>query len=166
MEIFTAQEDDLERVTQLINKTNQFNLTTIRRSLDEVRALAKSKDHAIFGIQVADKFGQYGLTGVMICAISPNAKTWTLDTLLLSCRVLGRGVETALLALLGAEARERGAETLTASFIPTAKNVPAATYLPDHGFTATGEQTWSIALAKIPTASTATLVRTGKVLAP
>ena len=166
VEIFTAQEDDLDRIAQLINKTNQFNLTTIRRSLDEVRALAKSKDYAIFGITVSDKFGAYGLTGVMINAISPDVKTWTLDTLLLSCRVLGRGVETALLALLAEEARSLGAETLNASFIPTKKNAPAATYLPDHGFQSTGEQTWSISLANIPTASTATLVRNGKVLAP
>ncbi len=164
VEMFTAKEDDLDRVTQLINKTNQFNLTTIRRTLDEVRQLAKS--HAIFGVQVADKFGHYGLTGVIICAVSPDAKTWTLDTLLLSCRVLGRGVETALLALLAHEARERGAETLHASFIPTAKNAPAATYLPDHGFQSTGAPTWSIALDALTTASTATLVRNGKVLAP
>jgi FkbH-like protein len=166
VEIFTAKDDDLDRATQLINKTNQFNLTTIRRSFAEVRTLAKAKDHTIFGIHVSDKFGTYGLTGVMICAISPDGKTWTLDTLLLSCRVLGRGVETALLVLLAAEAGSLGAETLNASFIPTKKNAPAATFLPDHGFQSTGEQTWSIPLTQIPTASTATLVRNGIILQP
>ena len=72
VEIFSAKEDDLDRVAQLINKTNQFNLTTIRRTLDEVRQLAATKGHAIFGIQVSDKFGKYGLTGVMVNAISPR----------------------------------------------------------------------------------------------
>src|SRR5205807_833341 len=83
--------EDLGRVTQLINKTNQFNLTTVRRTLDEVRALANSRDHRLYGLSVADKFGAYGLTGVVIAALAPDRATWIIDTLLLSCRVLGRG---------------------------------------------------------------------------
>jgi FkbH-like protein len=150
IDFFLAQPDDLERITQLINKTNQFNLTTIRRSVDQVRALANSPQHRVFGIRVSDKFGDYGLTGVVIAGIQTGSREMIIDTFLLSCRVLGRGVETALLAALAEEARMEGAEYLVASFIPTAKNAPASTFLPDHGFHAQGEHGWRLTVSEVP----------------
>ena len=150
IDFFPAQPEDLERITQLINKTNQFNLTTIRRSLDEVRSLAHSDQHRIFGLRVSDKFGDYGLTGVIIAEIPAGARELIVDTFLLSCRVLGRGVETALLAALAEEARTERAEDIVASFIRTEKNAPAATFLPDHGFRAEDEPRWRIATSEVP----------------
>jgi FkbH-like protein len=150
IDFFLTQPTDLERITQLINKTNQFNLTTIRRSVDQVRALASSPQHRVFGIRVSDKFGDYGLTGVIIAEIQQNSREMIIDTFLLSCRVLGRGVETALLAALADEARIQGAEYLVASFIPTAKNAPASTFLPDHGFRALGQNNWRIVVSEVP----------------
>jgi FkbH-like protein len=150
IDFFLTQPTDLERITQLINKTNQFNLTTIRRSVDQVRALASSPQHRVFGIRVSDKFGDYGLTGVIIAEIQQNSREMIIDTFLLSCRVLGRGVETALLAALADEARIQGAEYLVASFIPTAKNAPASTFLPDHGFQALGQNNWRIVVSEVP----------------
>jgi len=147
---FQVREQDLERVTQLINKTNQFNLTTIRRSLDEVRVLTQSPKHRIFGLRVSDKFGDYGLTGVVICEISDDHSQWFVDTLLLSCRVLGRGVETALLATLASKARIDNASELIAFFTPTAKNAVAFAFLRDHGFQTTDERRWHIKLAEVP----------------
>src|SRR6202012_669473 len=64
IDLSRAGHEDLGRITQLINKTNQFNLTTVRRTLDEVRALAQSADYRLYALRVADKFGDYGLTGV------------------------------------------------------------------------------------------------------
>ena len=163
LDFFSSQPEDLDRITQLINKTNQFNLTTIRRSLDEVRHLANSPSHRIFGLRVADKFGDYGLTGVVIAEISSDHTTWTIDTLLLSCRVLGRGVETSLLAALADEARADGAKQLRASFLPTGKNAAALSFLPDHGFQAVDDIQWRIALSQVPEiCSSVTLVRGGK----
>src|SRR5262249_43904152 len=81
VDLFRARTEDLGRITQLINKTNQFNLTTIRRTLDEVRALASSEDWRVYGLRVADKFGEYGLTGVIIAEVSPDRRRWTLDSL-------------------------------------------------------------------------------------
>jgi len=160
IDFFPAQPEDLERITQLINKTNQFNLTTIRRSLDEVRTLAHSPQHRIFGLRVSDRFGDYGLTGVIIAEIPVGASEMIIDTFLLSCRVLGRGVETALLAALAEEARTEGAGHLIASFIPTAKNAPAASFLSDHGFSPEDEPRWRIATSEIPDVdSSITLVR-------
>jgi FkbH-like protein len=163
LDFFSAQPEDLDRITQLINKTNQFNLTTIRRTLDEVRHLAKSPHHRIFGLRVSDKFGDYGLTGVIITEISSDHAYWTIDTLLLSCRVLGRGVETSLLAALADEARADRATEMKAAFIPTAKNAAALSFLPDHGFQNVNDNQWRIALSDVPEiCSSVTLVRDGK----
>jgi FkbH-like protein len=145
-----ARHEDLGRIAQLINKTNQFNLTTVRRTLDEVRALAQSADHRLYALRVADKFGDYGLTGVVIVQVQGGRRTWHLDSLLLSCRVLGRGVEAALLAALAMDAAAEGAIAFTAAFIRTRKNGLAATFLPSNGFRQQDEGTWRLALADAP----------------
>jgi FkbH-like protein len=150
VELFTAPAEELDRVAQLINKTNQFNLTTIRRSLDEVRVLASAPLHRVYGLRVSDKFGEYGLTGVAIIERSPDKARWIIDTLLMSCRVLGRQVETALLAGIATEAEADGATELFASFIPTAKNAPAASFLPDHGFAVSEAHSWRAAISSLP----------------
>jgi FkbH-like protein len=150
-DLFQAEPQDLGRITQLINKTNQFNLTTKRRTLDEVRALAASPDHRIYGLRVADKFGEYGLTGVVITETGADRRSWVIDTLLLSCRVLGRGVEASLLAALADDARAAGVGELVASFIPTKKNALCATFLPDYGFVEEPGGLWRLANDAAPT---------------
>lgn len=146
---FAAGDGELGRVAQLINKTNQFNLTTRRRTAEEVRALAASPAHRVYAVEVGDRFGSYGLTGVVIAERRPQEQAWRVDTFLLSCRVLGRQVETALLAGLAAEAAADGARELHASFIPTAKNAPAADFLPRHGFVEEGGK-WSLPVTAAP----------------
>jgi FkbH-like protein len=149
IEFAPAKTDDLSRVTQPINKTNQFNLTTIRRTLEEVRELARSAQHRIYTLRVWDKFGDYGLTGVVIVEISPDRRIWTIDSLMLSCRVLGRGVEEALVAALADDARGQVATEFVGSYVPTKKNSLCATFLPDRGFKQDGEQ-WRLPLAEAP----------------
>jgi FkbH-like protein len=134
---------DLPRVAQLTQKTNQFNLTTIRRTEAEVEALARDPAHRIYTASVADRFGDYGLTGVLIVR-QRDAAAWEIDTLLLSCRVLGRGIETGILATV-LEDLGRGAQRLYATFRPTAKNEPARSFLPTHGFESRGEE-WVLLL--------------------
>jgi FkbH-like protein len=151
VDLFRAKTEDLGRITQLINKTNQFNLTTIRRTLDEVRELANSDDWRLYGLRVTDKFGEYGLTGVIIAKVSPSRSLWAIDTLLMSCRVLGRGVETALIGAMAEDARIEGAVEFAGSFIPTAKNALSASFLPDQGFSSVGGQDWHLDLADAPT---------------
>jgi FkbH-like protein len=150
VDLFRAKTEDLGRVTQLINKTNQYNLTTIRRTLDEVRALAASDDWRLYAFRVTDKFGEYGLTGVIVAQVSPDRRRWTLDSVLMSCRVLGRGVETTLIGALAEDARAEGAVEFVASYIPTAKNAICAKFLPDQGFTQVDERTWRLDLADAP----------------
>jgi FkbH-like protein len=135
--ITRVSEEHVGRVTQLTNKTNQFNMTTRRRTEAEVRALLLDPQWHLFNVFVTDRFGDYGLTGVVFCVDRKEA--WEIDTLLMSCRVLGRGVESALAAVLLEQAETRGKKMLRARFIPTAKNDMATSYYPAHGFTHVGD---------------------------
>jgi FkbH-like protein len=147
VEVRQAAPEHLARVAQLIAKTNQFNLTSIRRSPEEVEALAKADDARILIARVADRFGDYGLVGVAVLRAGHAA--WSLDTFLLSCRVLGRGVETAFLALAAEHLRREGAQRLRAHYFETPKNGPVAQLLPDHGFAPDGDA-WLVDLTRLP----------------
>lgn len=127
-----VDEDTLPRFVQLLGKTNQFNLTTRRHSEADVRAMMERGGLALWA-KLKDRFGDNGLIAAAI-AVPESAATWRLDTFLMSCRVIGRGVETMLLAALERLAGTAGAATLQAEFIPTSKNQPAAAFLPSHGF--------------------------------
>jgi FkbH-like protein len=113
------------RISQLINKTNQFNLTTHRYTEAEVAAF--EADPAVISLQVrlADRFGDLGMIGVIIAIVGEaedGVREAIVDTWLMSCRVLGRKVEEAMLALLVERAREAGAVRIKAEYRPTAKN--------------------------------------------
>jgi FkbH-like protein len=146
VEISLADEFALPRVVQLIGKTNQFNLTTRRHDEATVRSFVASSAHGVYTARVRDRFGDQGLVGVAIIAIDQDV--WELDTLLLSCRVLGCGVETAFLAALVDAACAWGARTLRGIYVPTAKNEPARDLYGRHGFHLTvehdGTQQWEL----------------------
>lgn len=115
------------RAAQLTQRTNQFNCTTIRRGEGELHALLQSGRHEIFTAEVSDRFGDYGLTGLLI--VEKLDDEYRADTFLLSCRVLGRGVEHRLLAFLGEHAEENGVHRVTVPFTPSRKNQPAHDFL-------------------------------------
>ena len=122
----------LSRSVQLLAKTNQFNLTTRRRSAAEVEEFASAPTGQAIVVRVRDRFGDAGVVGL---ALARNqGSSCVIDSLLLSCRVIGRGIETALLANIGEQAIRNGATRLVGEFIPTKKNAPCATFYPDHGF--------------------------------
>ncbi|HEX4183802.1 MAG TPA: HAD-IIIC family phosphatase, partial [Caulobacteraceae bacterium] len=138
------------RVAQLINKSNQFNLTTRRYSESEVAAVeADPKRHA-FQVRLVDRFGDNGIICVII---ADKAKgRWEIDTWLMSCRVLGRRVEEACLAHLAAAAAQDGAVELVGRYRPTAKNRMVAEHYRKLGFSlvetaADGGTVWSLSLA-------------------
>lgn len=130
IDIDVPTDDQISRVAQLTQRTNQFNFTTIRRTEAEIRQLGQEGFECL-RVQVSDRFGDYGLVGVLI--FRDSADVLELDTMLLSCRVLGRGVEHAMLAHLGRLAGERGKTSIQAQLLPTAKNLPAANFLEDVG---------------------------------
>jgi FkbH-like protein len=142
----------LARVAQLTNKTNQFNLTTRRYSEQQVQEMADSPDWRVYSIRVRDRFGDNGLVGVAIAHYvrEPDRVVCELDSFLLSCRVIGRTVETSFLATIIEEARQHDATLLRAWFLPTKKNAPAKDFLATQGFMkiadADGTQTWEFDL--------------------
>ncbi|MEY4231709.1 MAG: hypothetical protein RLZZ362_2558 [Actinomycetota bacterium] len=118
------------RLAQLTQKTNQFNLTTERLTTAEVQALVMSQDHAVVACDYADRFGDEGTIGLAIVDLSNGSLT----NLLLSCRVLGRGVEDSLLVEVERLSAERGWTALSARFVPTARNAVASSFLARVGF--------------------------------
>jgi FkbH-like protein len=132
VEIAPVTATTLPRVAQLTQKTNQFNLTTKRYTEQQIAALTADPGWGVYAVTVRDRFGDNGITGVAI--VRDRAAVHEIDTFLLSCRVIGRTVETAMLAHLARKAKECGATTLAGEFVPTRRNVPARdTYL-RHGF--------------------------------
>lgn len=124
----------VERLAQLTQKTNQFNLTTLRRGSSEVEALSREEDVILRSVRIRDRFGDNGIVGLVIARVEgTNA---TVDTFLMSCRVIGRTVETAMLAKLADELRTRGVETVIGRYRPTNKNGPARDFYVRHGFVA------------------------------
>jgi FkbH-like protein len=120
------------RVVQLLAKTNQFNLTTRRHDEAAIRRRVASGEWRVYTMQVTDRFGDFGLTGVAIAEPAPGV--WHIDSLLMSCRVIGKSVESALIARIAADARATGAHVLSAEFIDSGRNQAAASFLSTHGF--------------------------------
>jgi len=131
-----ALEATIARISQLSQRTNQFNLTTRRYTETDVVNLM-AKGWKIWTLAAKDKFGDYGIVGV--CMVDPfyepaEGYAWRIDTLLLSCRILGREVEKAFLGHVLNKARVDGVARVAAEFIPTGKNAPADPFLPNAGF--------------------------------
>lgn len=124
----------LQRTVQLINKTNQFNLTTRRYSEEDVVALID--DPRAFGLQLRliDRFGDNGIIGIVIGRMSDEEEL-LIDTWLMSCRVLGRQVEPTTLNLVAAAAKRLGARRLIGDYLPTKKNGMVREHYPKLGFT-------------------------------
>jgi len=132
-QVGTADANTLERIHQLIHKTNQFNLTTTRHDIGQLREFMDSPSAAVAWLRLADRYGDSGLVCVGILRALDD-DTWEINTLLMSCRVMGRQVEHAFLSYLGELARNEGARRLRGIFRPTAKNAPVKDFYDVHGF--------------------------------
>ena len=132
----------LPRIAQMHQKTNQFNLTTKRFDESDIKAMMDDEDQMVVLGRAGDKFGDHGIS---ICAtISIDGDKAELKTLLMSCRVIGREVEAAFLGALLTKLDERGVKTVTASYIPTEKNVIVVDFYAEQGLTKSttkGEET-------------------------
>ncbi len=122
-----------QRITQLINKTNQFNLTTRRYSIHEVEALIGDPRAVGLQLRLADRFGDNGIIAVVIGRLADD-EALVLDSWLMSCRVLGRRVEEATLAIVVAEADRLGATHLIGRYLSTEKNAMVADLYARLGF--------------------------------
>ena len=124
--IVDAQPANVPRLSELTRRTNQFNLTTIRRTEAEIDALIRRGIECLVA-SVKDRFGDYGIVGLVCFGTETGALA--VDTFLLSCRALGRGVEHRMLARLGEIAQERGILRMDLPFRRTAGNQPALDFL-------------------------------------
>jgi len=141
--------DNLKRTVQLLNKTNQMNLTTRRVTEGELMSWAASPDHDMFVGRVTDCFGDYGLTAVISTAVSSTSAT--IVDFVLSCRVLDRGVEEAMLHCAAKAVRSKGADALIAPLVPTSRNAPCKQFFEERsGFEKIGDNLYSQRLASTP----------------
>jgi len=131
--IHEAKPSEMPRVAQLMQRTNQFNLTTRRHSEQHIKALCGRQDAAVFVVCLRDRFGDLGLVGVMIA--EREGATAQIDSLLLSCRALGRCLERAFAAhVLKTLTANWNVAAWMAEFVPTAKNAQARGFWIDMGF--------------------------------
>lgn len=121
-----------QRITQLINKSNQFNLTTKRYSENNIEKLEKNKTFFTRQIRLKDKYGDNGMICVVICEKKKNK--WLIDTWLMSCRVLGRKVEVATLHNLVYNAKKNNIKEIVGKYIPTDRNKLVKNHFKDLGF--------------------------------
>lgn len=122
IDVSEATDKQLERVAQLTVRTNQFNLTTVRRSEGEIREMLRSGAKCLV-TSVSDRFGDYGLVGVVIYTVGEDR--FSVDTLLLSCRALGKGVEHRMAAEVASRALLGGKSVVELPFRPSGRNEPA-----------------------------------------
>ena len=128
-----ADEFTIPRISQLTLKTNQFNLTTKRYQEEDIKTFSQDKKKIVGCAQVEDKFGDNGITSVFIIK-KDNEEEWIIDTFLLSCRIIGRGVEEGILDYIINEARKNNIKRIIGNFIPTKKNKPSESFLSNFGF--------------------------------
>lgn len=140
----------IPRMAQLVLKTNQFNLTTRRYPEEKIEAFVQDPRMMIFAINVEDRFGDNGITGMAI--VERGSVKWRVDTFLLSCRVIGRRIEESMLAYIAARAKQGGARALVGEFIPSPKNELARHFYSKQGFEPAGDgdesERWEFDLAK------------------
>jgi FkbH-like protein len=117
----------LPRLSQLTEKTNQFNTKKTPMTVKEIQDYIFSPEHVIFYASASDRFGDHGI--IAFAVVQKEKEQWTICSLLMSCRVLGRGIEEAFLGSIAARAKAGGAQTLYIDFVQTEKNQPAKDFL-------------------------------------
>lgn len=131
--ICKADSFTIPRIAQLTQRTNQFNTTTKRCSEDDIRKFTESDSFFVFAVKVEDRFGDNGIVGSVIIRYE-DSKTWLIDSFLLSCRVLGREIEKAILSFIINKALKNNIETLLGVIISTEKNIPVREFYKNNGF--------------------------------
>lgn len=130
-----VSRETLGRTAQLHQRTNQFNLTTRRFTEADIRSFMDRPDSARVLIgSASDKFGDHGIVATAVATI--DERTASIESLLMSCRVIGRRIETAFLDVVLSDLVGRGVERIEASYVPTAKNAMVGSFYPAHGFMA------------------------------
>ena len=139
-----VHDGTLARAAQLCQRTNQFNLTTKRYTAADLEQLTADEDVELYTLAVKDRFGDSGITGLAI--LQHEGDETRIDTLLMSCRILGRKLEDLFLAFLAERAAARGSRGLVGRFEPTERNGQAASFYSDRGFQTLGDGAYRLDL--------------------
>ncbi len=126
--------DNFARVAQLTQRSNQFNLRTVRYTQEEIARIAKSSQYLTLAFSLKDKYGDYGLVAVAILEKKSVTEVF-IDTWLMSCRVFKRGMEEFVMNCMVRIVRQHGFLLINAQYLPTAKNVPVKDIYTKMGFT-------------------------------
>lgn len=132
MTVETANSFNIPRISQLTQKTNQFNMTTRRYQEEDITKFAEDDSFLVVSVKVGDKYGDNGIVGAAI--VEKKLEAWRIDTFLLSCRVLGRKIEENMLAYILDMARKDNVKKVIGEFIHTKKNVPAKDFFSKNSF--------------------------------
>lgn len=136
-DITAFKKEDYSRIAQLTQRSNQFNLRTIRYSDADIERIANEPSYLTYSVKLKDKFGDYGLISVLIIQLRDNIAF--IDTWLMSCRVLKRGVENLVMNKLITIANDKNCDNLVGEYIPTLKNKLVADHYEQLGFTKNGD---------------------------
>lgn len=117
-------EENVERIAQLINKTNQFNLTTCRHTINEVQEMINSPEYEVFAYQVTDRFGDNGLVAVVIVHLQNNEPV--IEEFVMSCRVMGKKIEDAIIDDIETIMKNQGYDGISGEYIASNKNMPVS----------------------------------------
>ncbi|HOO78197.1 MAG TPA: HAD-IIIC family phosphatase [bacterium] len=131
--------EEIERAVQLFQRANQFNLTTIRYTREDLEKTFHDPRSLLLRLSLRDRFGELGLTGLALLRFSPEDGGAVVEALVLSCRVIGRGAEDYLLGEISRLCLDRGYSRLRGIFRPTSRNAPAARLYPRLGFALVSE---------------------------
>jgi FkbH-like protein len=142
LSIFEDDTSCLPRLSQLTEKTNQFNVDKEPLSEEQIAAVVAAPDEHIFHARLTDAFGDYGV--VLFVLVESRGDEWHIRQLLMSCRVFGRSVEDAFFAWLCCRAVQDGAKSITISYSETPKNIPAKEFIDKHFINQTAD------LAELP----------------
>ena len=129
------KKSELERVVQLLEKVNQFNLTTKRYDFSAIEKFRKDNTALFWVVRLTDRYGEYGIVGVAI-TIDQDDNTREIDTMLISCRALGRQAEEAFLSEIETQAKNSGLNKVIGYYFPTKKNIIVSEFYPSHGYIA------------------------------
>jgi len=149
MQIGLNGKEYLARLAQMTQKTNQFNLTTKRYSDKDIQSFIEDPDWLVVHFSLSDIFGDNGIVGLMLLS-GMTASRVEIDTFLMSCRVIGRKAEEAFLYRTLELLRKLGKTTVTASYIPTAKNVLVKDFWDKQGFLSAVENIYELKLMDLP----------------
>ena len=134
MTIFENDESLIPRISQMCQKTNQFNLTTKRYTENEIKNFICHEGARVYAFSVSDKFGDSGVTGVSIAMLDAKSSVAEIDTFLMSCRVIGRNLEYAFMDQLVEALKQSRIKTVKANYIQTAKNGVAKNFYDECSF--------------------------------